>query len=199
MSGQDGAAKEYEQVMPFKLPSEDDWEEAACTLGLSEAGRACLLDLLHEIDADIEMQRLYIGCHLTRDESIKRMKDIEKAAKALRAVLTENEKFLPDFIPHKALQNIGKLFDDSVISQTFGRQLRPAAPSRKMQKLLEERGISPTKLTKREKDEANRQLKSDAGLACAGALLIRTLDMGERKIDRVAASFLNSPRMQRRS
>jgi hypothetical protein len=182
MSGQD-VAKEYEQVIPFKLPSEDDWEEAACTLGLSKSGRTCLLDLLHEIHADVEMQRLYSNSHLTRDESIKKLKDIEKAAKALRAVLIENEKLLPDVIPHKALQNLGKLFDDSVISETFGRQLRPTAPSRKIQKLLKERGIAPTKRTKREKEEANRQVKSDAGLTCAGALLIRTLDMLINPID----------------
>lgn len=182
MSGEDGK-KEYEQVILFKLPSKTDWEEAARTLGLSEAGRACLLDLLKEIDADVEMQRLYVNSHLTRDESIKKLKDIEKAAKALRAALVENEKLLPDFIPHKALQDIGQLFDDPVISETLGRELRPAAPSRKMQKLLKERNILPAKMTKQEEEEANQRLKSDAGLACAGKLLIRTLDTLIKPID----------------
>ena len=74
-------SKEYEKVMPFQLPSKEEWEEATSTLKLSESGKACLNDLLLEIDADIQQQKLYFKNHLTRNESIEKLKDLEKAAK----------------------------------------------------------------------------------------------------------------------
>ena len=183
MSKDNEAAKEYEQVMPFKLPSKDDWEEATGTLGLSELGKACLMDLLLEIKTDIEEQRLYFSNRLTRDERIKKLKAVEKAAKAFRAVLIENEKLLPDFIPHRALQDIGQLFTFSAINEATGQDLRGTAPDEGISQILKSYNIESTKLTEEKMEAADQERKRDAGLVYADKLLVHVLDTLIHPID----------------
>jgi len=176
MSGKNGGAREYEQEIPFHLPSKDDWEEAVRNLQLSKTGQSRLLDILRDVNADVEMQNLYVRNHLTRDKSIRKLKELEKAAKKLRTVLIENEKLLPDFIPHQPLENIGKLFTVSAINEAIGRDIRPAAPSKKMLQLLKEKNIAPSRITKGDAEEADQQIRRDAGLAYADKLLVHALD-----------------------
>jgi hypothetical protein len=180
MSKKNDRAKEYEQVMPFKLPSNEDWEEAARTLGLSESGKACLLDLLMEINADVEMLKLYVHSHLTREESIKRLKDIEKAAKALRAVLIKNEKLLPDFIPHKALEEIGSLFTFPTITKAIGREPRSEEFIEATHEALREES---DKFSDQMIEDGYARIKADVGLAYAGKLLVHALDTLIRPIE----------------
>lgn len=180
MSKHASAAKEYEQVMRFKLPPKDDWEEAVRTLGLSESGEACLLDLLLEINADIEMQKLHTDNHLTRDQAIKKLKEIEKAAKALRALISENEKQLPDFIPHGALEEIGGLFTSSTITKAIGRDLRSEAFIDATQQALINKS---SKFPEQEIADELVRIKANAGLVYAGKLLVHVLDTLIQPID----------------
>ena len=176
-------SKEYEKVMPFQLPSKEEWEEATSTLKLSESGKACLNDLLLEIDADVRQQKLYFKNHLTRNESLEKLKDLEKAARKLRDILIENQKLLPDFIPHKALEDIGELFAFSTINEVMGRDIRPAGPSLKMLELMKNEKIEPVTFTDEQLAAANRQLKRNAGLSDAGKLIIHVLDTLIQPID----------------
>jgi hypothetical protein len=177
------SAKEYEKVMPFSLPSEENWEEATRTLGLSEAGKACLMDLLLEIDADIRQQRLYFSNRLTRDKRIKKLKEVEKAAKAFRAVLIENEKQLPDFIPHRALEDIGQLFTFLTINEVTGRDVRSLPQDEGISQLLKKYKIAPVKLTEAEMRAADQESKRDAGLVHADKLIVHMLNKLIEPID----------------
>jgi hypothetical protein len=167
------SAKEYEKVMPFRLPSKDDFDEIARTLGLSESGKGSLFDLLQEINADIEMQNLYAKNHLTRDQSLEKLEDVEKAAKALRSVLIENEKMLPDFIPHRALEEVIRLFTFATITKAIGRDLRSEALIEATEQVLIKKS---DKFTRQEIADEYLQIKSNAGLAYAGKLLVHALD-----------------------
>ncbi len=183
MSSSASDNKEYENVMAFQLPSKEEWDEVTSTLKLSDSGKACLNDLLLEIDADIQQQKLYFKNHLTRDESIKKLKDIEKAARKLRDILIENQKLLPDFLPHRALENIGELFAFSTINEVIGRDIRPAGPSPKMLQLMQNENIEPVTFTEEQVEAADRQLKRNAGLSDAGKLIIHVLDTLIQPID----------------
>jgi hypothetical protein len=175
MSINTDTTKEYEQVMPFHLPSVEDMDEAVYTLGLSKASRACLADLLVEIDEDIKEQKLYLSNNLTRDEAIKKLKDVEKAAKMFRDVLAENQNILPEFIPHQALEDIGKIFTFSAIVKAVGRDIRPVGPTKKMKQLIKSHKLQPEKPTKHKNKLAAEQLKRDAGHAYADKLLLHML------------------------
>jgi hypothetical protein len=176
MSSSASDNKEYEKVMPFQLPSKEEWDEATSTLKLSELGKAYLGELLLEINADIQQQELYFKNHLTRDESMEKLKDVEKAAKKLRDILVENQKLLPDFIPHKALEDIGELFAFSTINEVIGRDIRPVEKSDKMLQLMKDKNLEPATFTKQQMVAADRQLKRNAGLSDAGKLIIHVLN-----------------------
>lgn len=183
MSSSANDPKEYEKVMPFQRPSKEEWEEATSTLKLSESGKSCLNDLLLEIDADIQQQKLYFKNHLTRNESIEKLKDLEKAARKLRDILIENKTLLPDFIPHRALEDIGELFTFSTINEVIGRDIRPAGSSLKMLQLMKNEKIEPVTFTEEQMEAADRQLKRNAGLAYASKLIIHLLDTLIQPID----------------
>lgn len=184
MSEQDKSVKEYEREIKFHIPSEDDWDHAVKTMHLSKAGRASLLELLYEINADIENHNLYIRNHPSRDENISKLEDFEKAAKAFREVIVQNKNSLPSFLPGRALEGIGQIFTIDVINQVIGRNLSTRSPNRKMLKLLKEKNIKPKKLTKQENEKINQQIKSDAGYAYADKLLVHVLDLLIEPIDK---------------
>ena len=175
--------KEYEQVMPFHLPSEEDWDDAIYNLSLTKPAKACLLEILLDIDADIKEQKLYLSNHLTRDEAIKRLKGIEKAGKDFREAIIENKGLLPSIIPHKALEDLGEFFTFAAIQETIGRDIRPAEPDEKLLQLLESHNIERAKPSEQQTQEADRQLKRDAGLAYADMLLVGLLDTLLQPID----------------
>lgn len=183
MSSSNNNTKEYEKVMPFQLPSESDWEEVISTLRLSKSGKSHLLRLLNEIKAETDWQDLCLRNRLTRDEAVKKLKDVERAAKKLRAVLIENEKLLPAFLPEKGLEDISSLFTFFAISDAIGRDIRPKPPSRKIRQLLKTHKIQPPKYTKQEIEEEELQLKRSVGPAYAGKLLIYTLNRFVQPID----------------
>jgi hypothetical protein len=176
MSEKTSAPKEYEQVMPFKFPSKEDMDDAFFALGLSESGKECLIDILKDIDADIKEQKLYLTNHLTRDEAIKKLKEVEAAIKKLRSVFAENANILPAFIPHKALEDIGELFTIDAINKAIGRDIRPVAPSEHTQKLLAVHNISPAEPSNEKQEAAEKGLKREAGFAYTDKLLIHALD-----------------------
>lgn len=184
MSEQDKSVKEYEREIKFHLPSEDDWDHAVKTMHLSKAGRASLLELLYEINADVENHNLYIRNHPSRDENISKLEDFEKAAKAFREVIVQNEKSLPSFLPGKSLEDIGQIFTIDVLYQAVGKNLSPRSPSRRMLKLLKEKNLKPKRLTKQEKEKINQQIKSDAGYAYADKLLVHILNILIEPIDK---------------
>jgi len=183
MSSLTSTAKEYEKVMPFQLPSESDWEEVTSTLRLSKSGKSHLLKLLEKIKAETDWQDLCLRNRLSRDEAVKKLKDVERAAKKLRAVLIENNKLLPAFLPERGLEDIGSLYTFSAITEAIGRDIRSKPPSKKIQQLLKAHKIKTPKYTKQEIKEEELQLKRSVGPAYAGKLLVHTLDKFIQPID----------------
>jgi hypothetical protein len=183
MSEHTGTVKEYEQVMSFHLPSDEDLDDATYTLGLDKSGKACLMELLCEIDADLKEQCLYLSNRLTRDEAIKRLGIIEKTAKDFRKALAENNNILPSIIPHKALEDLGELFAFSAINEIIGRDIRPVEPREKSIQKQRSGKIESTEPDERETEAVDRKLKRDAGLAHADKLVIRVLDTILQPID----------------
>jgi hypothetical protein len=176
MKEQKTVVKEYDREISFHLPKMEDFDDIAQTLHLSKSGQAYLFELIREIDADVKMYNSYARSKLTRDKSIKKLKELEDAAKKFREVLVANQKLLPFLIPHEALQDLGGLFTVDAINKAVDRDIRPTPLSRKLKSKLKEKGVKISRLTKSQKQDLELAIKSDAGLSNGGKLIIHVLD-----------------------
>jgi hypothetical protein len=190
MTSKKGEIKEYEKEIPFHLPSVDDWEEIAKTLKLTRLSKAYLYEILQEINADVEMTNLGLRSRLTREQSLTKLDQIEKAAKKLRDLLIEYDRQLPDFVPHRALENIGLLFTHSAINAAAGQDIFT-------EKFLNEMRLSGANKNERfsldELEQENNRIKSSAGLAYSDRLIVMLLNaliqpIEEWNAERVKAS-----------